>query len=156
MENPPITERLAIRYQDLDPYGHVNNAVHLALCESVRVAYMRGLARGMGLGDLEAGDIPGVRYLVAEASLRYKAPIFLDDTVHGAARITYVSNRSCGMEYELRVGESYETGRVAAQASTALVFYDPDEEEIRPRPDWFLSAVADFEGRSEEDFNRKG
>lgn len=154
MKNPPVTERITIRYQDLDPYGHLNNAVHLALFESVRVAYMRELARSMDLGDLQAGDIPGVRYLVAEASLSYKAPIFLDDVVHGAARITYVSNRSCGMEYELRAGESYETGRTAAEGSTALVFYDPDTEEVRPRPEWFLPAVATLEGRPEEDFQR--
>lgn len=156
MKNPPVTEKITVRYQDLDPYGHVNNAVHLALFESVRVAYMRELARGMDLGDLEAGDIPGVRYLVAEASLRYRAPIFLDDVVHGAARIAYVSNRSCGMEYELRAGGSYETGRTAAEGSTVLVFYDPETEEVRPRPEWFLSAVADFESRPEEDFQRKG
>ncbi len=155
MKNPPVTESITIRYQDLDPYGHVNNAVHLALFESVRVAYMRELALGMELGDLEAGDIPGMRYLVAEANIRYKAPIFLDDVVHGAARVTYVSNRSCGMEYELRAGESYESGRTVTEGSTALVFYDPDTEEVRPRPEWFLSAVAALEGRPEDDFQRQ-
>lgn len=156
MERPPVTEKMTVRYQDLDPYGHVNNAVHLALFESSRVAYMRELARGMGLGDLQAGDIPGVRYLVAEAKLSYKAPIFLDDIVHGAARVSYISNRSLGMDYELRVGESYDTGRTVAEGSTALVFYDPDSEEVKPRPEWFLSAVADFEGRAEEGFQRTG
>jgi acyl-CoA thioester hydrolase len=156
LKNPPATEKITVRYQDLDPYGHVNNAVHLAFFESVRVAYMRGLALKAGLGDLRAGDISGMRYLVAEANLRYKAPIFLDDVVHGAARVTYISNHSCGMEYELRVGESYEAGRTAVQGSTALVFYDPDTEEVRPRPEWFLSAVAAFEDRPKEEFTREG
>lgn len=155
MKNPPVTEKITVRYQDLDPYGHVNNAVHLAFFESVRVAYLRELARWMEFG-FEAGDIPGVRYLVAEASLRYKAPIFLGDVVHGAARVVYISNRSWGMEYELRVGESYTEGRTAAEGSTALVFYDPDSEEVRLRPEWFLPAVAAFEGRPEEEFARQG
>ena len=156
MKNPPVTESITIRYQDLDPYGHVNNAVHLALFESVRVAYMRELAKWMDLGYLEAGDIPGMRYLVAEANISYKAPIFLDDVVHGAASISYVSNRSCGMEYELRAGGSYETGRTVTEGFTALVFYDPEAEEVRPRPEWFLSAVAALEDRPEEDFQRRG
>jgi acyl-CoA thioester hydrolase len=147
---------MTIRYRDLGPYGHVNNAVHLALLESVRVAYLRELALSANLGGLEAGDVPGMRYLVAEVNLRYKAPMFLEDVVHGAASVSYVSNRSCGMEFELRVGESYETGRTTTEGSSALVFYDPDREEVRPRPDWFLTAVANFEGRSEEDFVRKG
>jgi acyl-CoA thioester hydrolase len=136
LEKPPVTEKMTVRYQDLDPYGHVNNAVHLALFESSRVAYMREL--------------------VVEAKLNYKAPIFLDDIVHGAARVSYISNRSLGMEYELRVGESYDTGRTVAEGSTALVFYDPDSEEVKPRPEWFLSAVADFEGRAESSFSREG
>jgi acyl-ACP thioesterase len=29
LKNPPALTRLEIRYQDLDPYGHVNNAVYL-------------------------------------------------------------------------------------------------------------------------------
>lgn len=154
MKNPPVTEKITVRYQDLDPYGHVNNAVHLALFESVRVAYLRELARGAGLGDLEAGDLPGVRYLLAEANVRYKAPIFLDDLVHGAARISYVSTHSCGMEYELRVGDSYEAGRIVAEGFTAIVFYDPGNEKVYPRPDWFLPAVARLEGRAEGSFSR--
>lgn len=28
MKNPPAVEKLGIRYEDLDPYGYVNNAVH--------------------------------------------------------------------------------------------------------------------------------
>jgi acyl-CoA thioesterase FadM len=36
--NPPVVERLAIRYQDLDPYGHVNNAVYLEFFEEGTLA----------------------------------------------------------------------------------------------------------------------
>ncbi len=101
--------------------------------------------------------IPNRRHSLHRETSRWiedKAPIFLDDIVHGAARVSYISNRSLGMEYELRVGESYDTGRTVAEGSTALVFYDPDSEEVKPRPEWFLSAVADFEGRPESSFSR--
>ncbi len=56
------------------------------------------------------------------------------------------------MDFELRTGENFEEGILAAEGSAAHVFYDPEAGEVLPRPDWFLSAVADLEGRSEEDF----
>ena len=152
MKNPPVAERLIVRYQDLDPYGHVNNAVHLGFFESARIAYWRKLAALMGMGELQAGDFPGVRYVVAEVNVRYKAPIFLDDVVHAGVRIRTVTERSYTMDFELRTGESFEDGTLAAEGSAAHVFYDTEAGEVRPRPEWFLSAVAQLEGRPEEDF----
>lgn len=152
MKNPPAVEKLTVRYQDLDPYGHVNNAIHLGFFESARVAYWRKLARKQGVGELEAGDFPGIRYVVAEANVRYKAPIFLDDELYAAASVRTVTNRSYTMDFELRTGESFEEGMLVAEGSIAHVFYDTEAGEVRPRPDWFLSAVAELEGRSEEDF----
>ncbi len=152
MKNPPVIERLAVRYQDLDPYGHVNNAIHLGFFESARTAYWRKLARQLGIVELKAGDFPGVRYVIAEANVLYKAPIFLDDIVHAAARIRSVSNRSYTMDFELRTGESFERGALAAEGSAAHVFYDPEAGQVRPRPEWFLAAVAELEDRPEDDF----
>ncbi len=152
MKNPPVVERLTVRYQDLDPYGHVNNAVHLSFFEMARVAYWRALAERLGLGDLQAGDVPGVRYVIAEVTVRYKAPIFLDDVIQAAARVSTVSNRSYTMDFELRTGETFEDGVLVAEGSAAHVFFDPEANEVRPRPGWFLAAVAKLEGRPEDSF----
>ncbi len=152
MKTPPVVEKIQVRYQDLDPYGHVNNALHAVYFESLRMAYWKRLAEHLDLGALEAGDIPGARYVIAEATVRYKAPIFLDDDLHGAASIRTIGNRSYAMEYELRVGESFEEGRVVAEGESAQVFYDHETDEVRPRPEWFLPAVAELEGRPEESF----
>jgi acyl-CoA thioester hydrolase len=152
LKNPPVVEEIQVRYQDLDPYGHVNNALHAVYFESLRMAYWKRLAEDLDLGPLEAGDIPGARYVIAEATVRYKAPIFLDDTLLGAASIRTVGNRSYVMEYELRVGESFDAGRIVAGGESAQVFYDPQTDEVKPRPEWFLPAVAELEGRPEESF----
>lgn len=152
MKNPPVIEKISIRYQDLDPYGHVNNAVHLAYFEAARIAYWRRLAENLGLGSLEAGDLPGVRYVVAEATVRYKAPIFLDDALYVAASVRTVGNRSFVMDYELRTGESFDEGSTVAEGTSAQVFYDTETEEVRPRPEWFLATVAGLENRPEKSF----
>ena len=152
MKNPPAPVRLEIRYGDLDPYGHVNNAVYLAYFEQVRLAYWLLLADLAGIGKLEAGDIPGARYVIAETTLRFKAPTFFDHTLHGAATVPWVGNRSFAMDFELRNGESFASGDLACEGSAAHVFFDPVGDAVQPRPDWFLSTVAALEGRPEGDF----
>ena len=151
-----MVENIQIRYQDLDPYGHVNNAVHLSFFETARLAYLTALAEKLGVGPLEAGDLPGVRYVIAEATVRYMSPIFIGEPLYGAASIRTVGNRSFVMDYELRSGEGFEDGRVVAEGTSAQVFYDIASHEVRPRPEWFLSTVAALEGRSEEFFAPDG
>ena len=148
--NLPVVERLAIRYQDLDPYGHVNNAVYLEFFEMVRIAYWRAIASLVGIEELEAGDVPGARYVLAETTVRYKDPILFDHTLYGAASIPTVGNRSYAMIFELRTGETFEGGTLAAEGSAAQVFFDPETGDVKPRPDWFLPSVAKLEGRPEE------
>ena len=156
MKNPPVLKRIAIRYQDLDPYGHVNNAVYLEFFEEIRIAYWRALADLAGIEKLEAGDVPGARYVNAETTVRYKAPILLDEALHGAASVVAVGNRSYTMDFELRTGETFEGGTLVAEGFAAHVFFDPETGEVRPRPVWFLPAVARLEGRPEGFFDPGG
>lgn len=152
LKNPPAVSRLEVRYGDLDPYGHVNNAVYLEFFEEIRLAYWRALADLAGIDDLEAGDVSGARYIIAETTVRFKAPVFPSDTLHGAARISTVGNRSYTMDFELRTGVSLETGALVAEGSAAHVFFDPKTNQVQARPDWFLSTVAALEVRPEEAF----
>jgi acyl-CoA thioester hydrolase len=152
LENPPAPTRLEIRYGDLDPYGHVNNAVYLEFFEKVRIVYWRALADLSGIEELEAGDVPGARYVIAETTIRFRRAIFFEDTLHGAASMRAVGNRSYTMDFELRTGDDFENGTLVAEASAAHVFFDPVEDAVQPRPDWFLPTVARLEGRPEETF----
>jgi acyl-CoA thioester hydrolase len=156
LKRAPIITRIAIRYQDLDPYGHVNNAVYLEFFEEIRLAYWRALAKLAGMENLDAGDVPGARYVIAETTVRYKAPILLDDTLHGSASVSIVGNRSYTMDFELRVGDTFESASLVADGFAAHVFFDPVADEVRPLPEWFLSAVAQLEGRPGESFAPEG
>lgn len=153
MKAPPAVARLEVRYGDLDPFGHVNNAVYLEFFEKIRICYWRVLADMAGIEKLEAGDVPGARYVIAETSVRYKAPIFFENTLHGAARMRTVGNRSYTMDFELRTGETYGGGTLVAEGFAAHVFFDPLENTVRPRPDWFLPTVAKLEGWPEASFS---
>jgi acyl-CoA thioester hydrolase len=60
------------------------------------------------------------------------------------------------MDFELRTGETFESGPVVAEGFAAHVFFEPTADEVRLRPGWFLSAVAKLEGRPEESFASEG
>jgi acyl-CoA thioester hydrolase len=152
LNNPPVIQKISVRYQDLDPYGHVNNAVHLEYFEAARIAYLNTLAERAGLAALKAAEVPGMYYVIAEANVRYKAPIYFEHTLYCSASICTVGNRSFVIDHELRAGESYENGRTVAEGTSAQVFYDPKTEEVRSRPEWFLATVAGLENRAEESF----
>jgi acyl-CoA thioester hydrolase len=152
LKNPPAPTRLEIRYGDLDPYGHVNNATYLEFFEKIRLEYWRAVADLAGIEELEAGDVPGARYVKAETTIRFKAPIFFEDALHGAARMRTIGNRSYTMDFELRTGETFEGGTLAAEGSAAHVFFDPLKNAVQPRPEWFVTTVATLEGRPEEAF----
>ena len=152
VKNPPAPTRLEIRYSDLDPYGHVNNAVYLEFLEKIRMDYWHALATLAGIDEREAGDVPGARYVIAETTIRFKRAIYFEDTLHGAARMRTIGNRSYTMDFELRTGETFEDGALVAEGFAAHVFFDPVEDAVQPRPDWFLPTVAKLEGRPEGTF----
>ncbi|AHY45491.1 putative thioesterase [Rubrobacter radiotolerans] len=152
MKSPPVVRKLEVRYRDLDTLGHVNNAVYLEYFEEIRFAYWWRMAAMIGVTEFVGGDIPGAQFVIAETTVRYKAPIELTDTVFGAARVTRIGNRSYSMEYEIRSGDSFDSGTPIATGDSAQVFYDPKTSEVTPRPEWFLPTVAELEGRSEDAF----
>ena len=156
MKNPPAPTRLEIRYGDLDPYGHVNNAVYLEFFEKIRLDYWRAVADLAGIDELEAGDVPGARYVIAETTIRFKRAIFFEDTSTArrgcapSATAPTPWTSSCAPE---RISKS---GTLAAEGSAAHVFFDPVQDAVQARPDWFLPTVAKLEGRPEETFLPEG
>ena len=113
---------------------------------------VKKIAAMIGVTEFVGGDIPGAQFVIAETTVRYKAPIELTDTVFGAACVTRITNRSYSMEYEIRAGDSFDSGTPVATGDSAQVFYDPKTGEVTPRPEWFLPTVAELEGRPEDAF----
>ena len=157
-----VWTKLEVRFRDLDPLGHVNNSVYVSYFEVARVAYMRALAQRIKRDDhpaalnpsvLEFWSLSGAEWVIARAIVDYRSRIYIDDTVHSAARVTAVSRHSFTFGYEVRTGDSFEEGRLAAEGSSVQVFYDPKTKQVRLRPDWFLPAVSMLEGRPENTFD---
>jgi acyl-CoA thioester hydrolase len=110
-------KEIEIRWNDLDPYGHVNHAVFLTYLEEVRDEWLTGLVGDDALG-----------YVVARVEIDYRRELTQrDDRVIARIRLDSLGTSSVRTLEELVVGD----GETAAEAKTVLVACD---EQHRPRP----------------------
>jgi acyl-CoA thioester hydrolase len=120
-----------VRFRDLDPMGHVNNAVFLTYLEQARVAFFSEMGAATGLADMNM--------IVARVEIDFKAPVRLGQNVEVSVRASRFGTKSFDLEYELRV-----EGEVVAVAKSVQVAYDYKRREPVPVPaEWRekLSAV---------------
>lgn len=128
---------LTVRYSDLDPQGHVNNARYLTYLEEARIAYIRELGLWDGESFLDVGII------IAEARVVYRAAITIGQNLRAGVRTARLGSKSLMMEYIL---EDAGDGRLLATGSTVLVTYDYHQNQTIPVPESWRQAITAYEG----------
>ena len=129
---------IEVRYGDLDPQGHVNNANYLTYMEQARIQYL------VHLGLFEKGQsFMDVGIILADAHLTFKSSIQFGQAVRVGVRVTRLGNKSLTMEYRL---EDAETGTEFAIGSTVLVAYDYRTRQTLPIPEDWRKKIKQFEG----------
>ena len=129
MQGFDFVHREPVRFRDLDPLGHVNNAVFLTYCESARVAFLESMGTTRGVEDLPI--------IVARAEIDFRSPVRLGETVDVGVRASRFGTKSFDLEYELRVGE-----RLVAEAKTVCVGYDYSRRQTIPIPEEWRQRLA--------------
>ena len=89
--------RLRVRYAETDQMGVVYHSNHLIWFEVGRVELMRGM--GFSYRDMERED--GCFIAVAEATCRYRAPVFYDEEIIVRTRLKTVRESVIIFSYEL-------------------------------------------------------
>jgi len=87
--------------------------------------------------------IEDFEFILAEATVRYRLPILLQDHVRVRMHITDVTRRSFRFLAELF---DPRDGRVYTEAETVQVMYDYGEGRVKPVPPEFLEKVRDYIG----------
>lgn len=129
---------IEVRYGDLDPQGHVNNAKFLTFFEQTRVQYLIHL--GLFSEDqsfLEVGII------LAETKVTFHAPLRYGVDAHVGARTTYLGNKSIHMAYIL---QDKKNAAIIAEGSAVIVTFDYRNQQTITIPDPWRAAIAQFEG----------
>lgn len=127
---------IEVRYGDLDPQGHVNNARYMTYFEQARVGYIRRLGLWKDNSFLELGII------LASASLSFLAPVRFGQPVEVGTGVTRLGTKSITMEYCLR---DSLTGQVHCTGESVLVTFDYRSGESIPIPADWRDAICAFE-----------
>ena len=132
MSEGDFVHREQVRFRDLDPMGHVNNAVFLTYIEQARVAFLARVGAATGLEDMNM--------IVARVEIDFKAPVRLGQEVEISVHASRFGTKSFDLDYDLRVD-----GELVAEAKSVQVAYDYDRREPMQLPaDWKekLTAIA--------------
>lgn len=127
-----------VRYGDLDPQGHVNNAKHLTYFEQARVAYMIEL--GLFTKDQSFMEI-GV--ILADVHITYFEPIYFGQNIKVGVHTVKIGNKS--MTWEQNIVEA-ETGKQLAKGEVVMVTYDYKQEKTISIPPEWREIIIQFEG----------
>jgi len=125
-----------VRYGDLDPQGHVNNARYLTFMEQTRVSYIQHLGLWDGGSFFEFGMI------MADAQVTFRAPILWGQPIRVGMRIARLGTKSMDSFYLI---EDTETRQILADGSSVLVAYDYYTSSTIPIPDEWRKIVTEFE-----------
>jgi len=128
--------RLEVRLGDLDPFGHVNNAVIATYVEQGRVLYLRDV---LGTGV----DPVSMPFILAMLKIDYLSQVMFSDTVEVGSRVDWIGRTSVGMSHLLINQEARELARSEA----VLVAFDYDVEKPMPVSDSWRAIMAAHEGR---------
>lgn len=128
----PIT----VRYSDLDPQGHVNNAVYLTYLESARLGYYQKTGIWQPEKHIQTGMV------VVRNEIDYLAPIFFGQAIQVCLKMARIGNKSLTFDFQI---ESIAEGQTLARGKSVLVAFDNVAESSIPVPtDWRMK-ITQFE-----------
>jgi acyl-CoA thioester hydrolase len=134
-----VTETVvALRWRDMDAYGHVNHVVYLTYLEQGRDAAIAHILR----------DRPGEGgYVVARVAIDYRWELRLaDGPVVVSCAVTTVGGASAQTRETIRTA----SGELAAEAEAVLVKFDRETRRSRQWTDDERRAFADAGARPRE------
>jgi acyl-CoA thioester hydrolase len=132
---------IEVRYSDLDPQGHVNNAIYLTYFEQARIAYL------MKLGLWQPTAASEVGLVIADLRLTYQAPIFFKQEIRVGVRSAHLGARSLKVDQMI---EDCQTGQRLAFGTVVLVAYNLIDHQSIAIPEHWLPVIRSFEGLQPE------
>jgi acyl-CoA thioester hydrolase len=127
---------IEVRYGDLDPQGHLNNAKYFTYTEQARIAYVKHL------GLWNGGSFLNIGFILADARMTFKAPVQWGQPIQVGVRVTRLGNKSFDVIYSI---QDSLTELEHARGSTVQVAYDYHTAQTIPIPEEWRQILARFE-----------
>lgn len=138
LENFHFSLPIQIRWSDLDPLGHVNNAVYVTYFEIVRGHFMLHACPGW--------DWQRDMFLIGNVTVNFLKELKLTPDVTAVhIRTSKIGNKSFVLDYVITSKKGDEVV-VHATGHTTQIMFDMKTRSTIEIPDWVRSALAAFDG----------
>ncbi len=128
---------MEVRYGDLDPQGHLNNAKYLTYFEQSRVSYLTEL----GLFSLDQ-SFAEIGVIIADIHIQFHAPVFWGTAITVGVRTAKIGHKSLTVEQCVVDAAS---DKLYAAGTVVLVAYDYSKRETMAVPDRWRAIISEFE-----------
>ncbi len=133
--------RIEPRFRDLDPMGHVNNAVYFTYFEIARTGYIKAIGHWP---EEERPMTERFPFIMLKIGCTYLSPARVEENLLAHLRTSRVGGKSFEFDYLLTSGAD---GRPVASGHSVQVFYDYDAGRTMPVADDFRRLLEAYEGR---------
>ena len=123
---------IEVRFADLDPRGHVNNAAYATYLEQTRAGWV---------DEVVETDLVEIDMVLARLEVDFERPVELGDDVEVALDVSDLGRSSIHMDYEVTAD-----GERAASAKSVQVIVDAETGRARELPEAMREQVEAFHG----------
>ncbi len=138
MEGFRYIHPVAVRFSDLDVFGHVNNALVFTYFEIARIHYMVEI----GLRAMDDNS-QSVAFIAAHLRCDFRNPIFYGQAIEVGARISEIGQSSLKLEHRVEANN-----QLAAEGHCILVRYDHVTKHSIPISSEMWAIAEAYEGTS--------
>ncbi|NRF37379.1 thioesterase family protein [Pedobacter foliorum] len=123
------------RFADFDMMGHVNNATYFTFMEIARAKYWKQAIQW---------DWKKTGVVIAQASLEYTTPVFLEDKISMYVRTSRIGKSSFDLEY-LLIKMEHGKEVICSKGKTVCVAFDYEAKISTPIPEEEKNKMILFE-----------
>ncbi|MBI9052163.1 MAG: acyl-CoA thioesterase [Anaerolineaceae bacterium] len=139
MEKFNYTYPLQVRYGDLDPQWHVNNARFNTYFEQARTAYL------MELGLFDGKSFFDLGLIVADVHISYKNPVALGQQIEIGVRVDKIGSKSMNMSFAVL---DVESDAELATSEAIMVGFDYHNSQTIVIPQHWRDKIGAIEGKT--------
>lgn len=127
---------IQLRFNDVDKFGHVNNAVYFSFYDLGKTDYFSSVCPGV---DWERDGI-----VVVHIEADFVTQIFGSDHIAVQTAVTEIGKKSFRLMQRVI---DRDTGEVKCTGTSVMVAFDLEKHQSKPLTEEWVKAICEFEGR---------
>lgn len=129
---------LQIRFNDVDKFGHVNNAVYFQFYDTAKTDYFASVCKDVNWEQ--------VAIVVVKIEAEFVAQVKANSHIAARTRVINIGHKSFHLEQEIY---DVDTQEIKCRCLSVMVLYDLEHQQTMIFPDRWRKAIINYDGLEE-------